>query len=81
MLNLPKEEWPEYVIIYKSNTLAKTSPVTCSTTINKNAIDPHAVSCPVIATEAGHIYIIDPSGFSVIHEVIISSFFNFKLVY
>lgn len=49
--------------------LTKCSPITCMTTLKKNSQDVNDVSCPVLATEMGNIYILDPQTFTVLHQV------------
>lgn len=39
------------------------------TTLKKNSQDTHDISCPVLATEIGNIYILDPQNFTVLHQV------------
>lgn len=39
------------------------------TTIKKTSQDTHEVSCPVLATETGNIYILDPQTFTILHQV------------
>lgn len=49
--------------------LKKCSSITCMTTLKKNSQDTYDISCPVLATEIGNIYILDPQTFTVLHQV------------
>lgn len=71
LLSLSKEQLVDAVIKYVDVEPTKTSPITCASTIYKTSSDKQSVSCPILATEAGHVYVIDPKGFSILHQVII----------
>lgn len=40
------------------------------TTMERSTRDRTAIACPIIATEFGNIYILDPQNFSVILQVV-----------
>lgn len=47
----------------------RTSVITCMTSLNKNSVNSESVSCLVVATEAGHVYFLDPQGLTILHQV------------
>lgn len=47
----------------------RTSVITCMASLNKNSVNSESVSCLVVATEAGHIYFLDPQGLTILHQV------------
>lgn len=69
LLNEPKNKVDEFIGKYVSTEPTKTSPITCMTSLNRTTHDKHGISCPVLATESGHIYFLDPQTFSVLHQV------------
>mmetsp|Transcript_11120 Transcript_11120/g.38624 ORF Transcript_11120/g.38624 Transcript_11120/m.38624 type:complete len:635 (+) Transcript_11120:151-2055(+) len=50
----------------RGTPLAQQTVITCLAVLNKSAIEWDAVSCVVLGTESGHVYILDPSGTSVL---------------
>ncbi|KAJ8939077.1 hypothetical protein NQ318_008680 [Aromia moschata] len=46
----------------------KESPITCTSTLRKSSYDQYAVSCPIIATESGNVYILDPPTLTILHQ-------------
>lgn len=69
LLNLPTEKIEEFVGKFAETEPAKVSTITCVTTLNRNSHEKYSVGCPVVATEAGHVYILDPQIFCIIHQV------------
>lgn len=63
----PKAE--EFIKRHVGNELTKTSVITCISVLNRNSLEQNAVVCPVVGTEAGHIYVLDPQAFTIIHQV------------
>ncbi|CAH1155344.1 unnamed protein product [Phaedon cochleariae] len=53
---------------YNTKDIIKESPITCMTTLKKKSDDKFEVSCPVLATESGNIYILDPQSFTILHQ-------------
>lgn len=43
--------------------------ITCIGTLKKNMADEDAVSCLVIGTESGDVYILDPEAFTILYKV------------
>ncbi|XP_050310813.1 Bardet-Biedl syndrome 1 protein homolog [Anthonomus grandis grandis] len=42
--------------------------ITCMTTLEKSTHEKSAVSCPVLATEYGNIFILDPQNFAILYQ-------------
>ncbi|CAG9759499.1 unnamed protein product [Ceutorhynchus assimilis] len=42
--------------------------ITCMTTIERSTRDKGAIACPIIATEFGNVYFLDPQNFSILHQ-------------
>ncbi|KAF2901979.1 hypothetical protein ILUMI_04215 [Ignelater luminosus] len=73
LVNLPQEDIKEFIEKYSSIHLTKSSPITCMTSLKRNSEDPLAISCPVLATEQGQVYVLDPQSFTILHEAHISN--------
>ncbi|KAF7283601.1 hypothetical protein GWI33_023358, partial [Rhynchophorus ferrugineus] len=58
----------EFIRNYLNTMPIKENTITCMTTIAKTTHDTNAISCPVIGTEYGNIYILDPQNFTIIHQ-------------
>lgn len=69
LLNLEKEKVEDFIKRHDGSEPIKTSVITCLGVLNRSSPEQNAVACPVIGTEAGHIYILDPQIFSIIHQV------------
>lgn len=69
LLNLPETKIEEFISKHVGTQPSKILPITCIATINRNSLDEDAVACPVIATETGHLYVLEPQAFSVVHQV------------
>lgn len=69
LLTLPAEQMEEFIGRYVNSDPVKTSVITCMATLNRNSKNRDAVACLVVATEAGHVYFLDPQGFSILHQV------------
>lgn len=54
---------------FKKQMPIKENIITCMTTMERSTRDRTAIACPIIATEFGNIYILDPQNFSVILQV------------
>lgn len=59
----------EFIKRHVGSALVKSSVITCVATVNKNSPESNVIACPVIGTEAGHVYVLDPQAFSIIHQV------------
>ncbi|KAK9881636.1 hypothetical protein WA026_017158 [Henosepilachna vigintioctopunctata] len=66
LLRLPPSKRVEHVLGYMNSELMKTTLITCMTTLRKTSQDTFSIACPVIATECGIIYILDPQNFSLL---------------
>ena len=69
LLNLQPNQAQEYIQRYVGITPIKTSPIVCMSTLNRSSQDALAVACPVLGTEDGIIYVLDPQIFTVLHQV------------
>lgn len=70
MLNLSEKSKAEELIKrHIGSELTKISVITCISVLNRNSPEQNAVACPVVGTEAGHIYVLDPQAFTIIHQV------------
>ncbi|KAI4461307.1 bardet-biedl syndrome 1 protein [Holotrichia oblita] len=63
-------EIKDFISKYKSSEPKKFAPITCMTTLNRSTQDKQSPACPIIATEAGQIFILDPQTFTPMHEAI-----------
>ncbi|GJQ85344.1 hypothetical protein Trydic_g12650 [Trypoxylus dichotomus] len=70
LLSLQASEIKDFVITYKNSEPKKFAPITCMTILNRSTQDKYSCACPVIATEAGQIFILDPQTFAPLHEAI-----------
>ncbi|XP_044753442.1 Bardet-Biedl syndrome 1 protein homolog [Coccinella septempunctata] len=68
LLNLPPEKREEHILSYVNNEPMKINLITCMTTLKKTSQDPLSIACPVIATETGIVYILDPQNFSMLAQ-------------
>lgn len=69
LLNLPPDQVNVFIEKYVAIDPVKKVPITCLTTINRNSHQDFAVSCPVVGTEHGMVYILDPQTFGILYEV------------
>ncbi|KAK9679844.1 Ciliary BBSome complex subunit 1 [Popillia japonica] len=60
----------DFISKYKSSEPKKFAPITCMATLNRSTQDKQSPACPVVATEAGQIFILDPQTFTPMHEAI-----------
>lgn len=68
LLNLPTAKAEEFINRYMGSVPMKSSPIVCMTTLNRTAPEKNAIACPVLGTEAGDIYILDPQTFVILHQ-------------
>ncbi|GLV44515.1 Bardet-Biedl syndrome 1 [Carabus blaptoides fortunei] len=73
LLTLPAEQIEDFIGRYVNAEPMKTSVITCMATLNRNSKNKDAVACLVVATEAGHVYFLDPQGFSILHQASVST--------
>lgn len=69
LLSLPHSQIDEYVAKFKGITPMKSSVIVSMSTVNKNNQEIGSVSCPVLSTENGVVYILDPQTFTILHQV------------
>lgn len=69
LLTLPPEQTQEYITRFIGLSPLKISPIVCMGTLNRSSQDTNAVACPVLGTENGIIYILDPQTFTILHQV------------
>lgn len=80
LLNLDKETAEEFIKKHVGSEPVKNSIITCIAVLNKTSPEQNAVACPVLGTEAGHIYVLDPQAFTIIHQVhILLLYLNFLI--
>ncbi|XP_017775574.1 PREDICTED: Bardet-Biedl syndrome 1 protein [Nicrophorus vespilloides] len=72
LLLLKPEDAADFVDKFKDKELKRYSPITCATTLQRNSSEWNSVSCPVLATEIGQIYILDPQNLSILHQASVS---------
>ncbi|RZC38478.1 BBS1 and/or ACBP domain containing protein [Asbolus verrucosus] len=68
LLTLQRHQVEEFVKRYVGLTPMKTSPIICMSTLNRSSQDKHAVACPILGTEAGIIYVLDPQTYTILHQ-------------
>lgn len=69
LLNLSAEKIDDFIAKCVDTEPVKVSTITCMSTLNRNSHEKYSVACPVVATEAGHVFILDPQVFSITHQV------------
>lgn len=69
LLSIDKSKVDEFIKKHAGSELIKNSVITCAAILKRNSPEQNAVACPVIGTEAGHIYILDPQAFTIVHQV------------
>lgn len=67
LLNLNFEQMEDYIGRFCHSDPVKSTPIVCLGALTKSSHD-SAPACPVLATESGQIYILDPQSFSIIHQ-------------
>jgi Bardet-Biedl syndrome 1 protein len=70
LLTLQSGQIQEYVGRFAGVTPIKSSPIVCMSTLNRSSQDKSAVACPVLGTESGMIYILDPQIYTILHQVV-----------
>ncbi|XP_018329462.1 Bardet-Biedl syndrome 1 protein [Agrilus planipennis] len=70
LLSVPLNNIKEEIDKYSGEEPSIHPSITCSTTLRKNSEDDIAVSCAVIGTENGYIFILDPLTFTVLHKAV-----------
>ncbi|KAL3268342.1 hypothetical protein HHI36_007458 [Cryptolaemus montrouzieri] len=66
LLNLPPSKQEEFILSYLNNEPMRINLITCMTTLKKSSQDTYSIACPIIGTEAGIIYVLDPQNFSIL---------------
>ncbi|XP_060528580.1 Bardet-Biedl syndrome 1 protein homolog [Cylas formicarius] len=74
LLNLPSDlKTEEFVNKYMNSLPTKDNTITCTTTLRKTSHNKHDLSCPVVATEFGNVYVLDPQNFSILQQANVCS--------
>lgn len=69
LLSLKEQSLVEFIAKHVGVEPVRNSVITCTATINRSSPDQQAAACPVVGTEAGHVYVLDPQSFTIIHQV------------
>ncbi|CAB3378974.1 Hypothetical predicted protein [Cloeon dipterum] len=73
LLSLPEAALRrKFVEEQKSQPLKRQTTITCLTTLKKALPDEDAVTCLVVGTESGHVYILDSEAFTILDTVQVS---------
>jgi len=70
LLSLPEAALRrKFLVEQKNQPLKRQTIVTCLTTIKKSLPDDDALTCLVVGTESGHVYILDSEAFTVLDTI------------
>ncbi|KTF85756.1 hypothetical protein cypCar_00005739 [Cyprinus carpio] len=72
-LMLEPQEMEDFVLLHKEQPIRRQTVITCIGTLKKNMADEDAVSCLVIGTENGDVYILDPEAFTILYKMSLPS--------
>uniref|UniRef100_A0A8C1Z2Q1 BBSome complex member BBS1 n=1 Tax=Cyprinus carpio TaxID=7962 RepID=A0A8C1Z2Q1_CYPCA len=72
-LMLEPQEMENFVLLYKEQPIRRQTVITCIGMLKKNMADEDAVSCLVIGTENGDVYILDPEAFTILYKMSLPS--------
>ncbi|KAI2643849.1 hypothetical protein H4Q32_027375 [Labeo rohita] len=72
-LMLEPHEMENFVLLHKEQPIRRQTVITCIGTLKKNMADEDAVSCLVIGTENGDVYILDPEAFTILYKMSLPS--------
>ncbi|XP_065155693.1 Bardet-Biedl syndrome 1 protein homolog isoform X2 [Atheta coriaria] len=73
LVNLPPEQYPEFIQNFKNLPLKRQSPITCVAVLQRSSHELTTPGCPIVATEAGHVYFLDPVNFQILHQASVCS--------
>ncbi|XP_061611812.1 Bardet-Biedl syndrome 1 protein isoform X2 [Phyllopteryx taeniolatus] len=68
-LSLDAEHLEDFVRLHKQQPIKRQTVITCVATLKKSTADEDGVSCLVIGTESGHLYVLDPEAFVVLAKM------------
>ncbi|XP_061562490.1 Bardet-Biedl syndrome 1 protein [Phycodurus eques] len=68
-LSLDAEHLEDFVQLHKPQPIKRQTVITCMATLKKSTADEDGVSCLVIGTESGHLYVLDPEAFVVLAKM------------
>ncbi|XP_028143279.1 Bardet-Biedl syndrome 1 protein isoform X2 [Diabrotica virgifera virgifera] len=68
LLTTSKSRIPDIIKKSKLSDIVINYPITCMSSLKRNSNDKYEVSCPVLANEAGNVYILDPQTFTILHQ-------------
>ncbi|XP_059613859.1 Bardet-Biedl syndrome 1 protein [Phlebotomus argentipes] len=68
LIGMPDEEVQGYINDHRDSPLQRLPTITAMTTLRRTSSDIKAVSCLVIASESGEIFILDSQAFTVLHR-------------
>uniref|UniRef100_A0A9J8DM54 Bardet-Biedl syndrome 1 n=1 Tax=Cyprinus carpio carpio TaxID=630221 RepID=A0A9J8DM54_CYPCA len=72
-LMLEPQEMENFVLLHKEQPIRRQTVITCIGMLKKNMADEDAVSCLVIGTENGDVYILDPEAFTILYKDVVTS--------
>ena len=68
-LQLDPADFHAFVSVFKHVPLKRQSVITAIASLKKSHTDEDAVSCLVVASENGDVYVLDPEAFTVLKQV------------
>uniref|UniRef100_A0A3B3RH88 Bardet-Biedl syndrome 1 n=1 Tax=Paramormyrops kingsleyae TaxID=1676925 RepID=A0A3B3RH88_9TELE len=72
-LMLERQAMENFVSIHKQQPIRRQTVITCISTLKKNMAEEDAVSCLVIGTESGDMYVLDPEAFTILSKMSLPS--------
>ncbi|XP_061886580.1 Bardet-Biedl syndrome 1 protein homolog isoform X2 [Entelurus aequoreus] len=68
-LSLDAEHLERFLQVHKQQAIKRQTVITCIATLKKSTADEDGVSCLVIGTESGHVYVLDPEAFIILAKM------------
>ncbi|XP_061667182.1 Bardet-Biedl syndrome 1 protein [Syngnathoides biaculeatus] len=68
-LSLDAEHQEDFVRLHKQRAIKRQTVITCVATLKKSTADDDGVSCLLIGTESGHLYVLDPEAFVILAKM------------
>ncbi|XP_068161369.1 Bardet-Biedl syndrome 1 protein [Antennarius striatus] len=72
-LSLDPGEVEQFVQLHKQQPIKRQTVITCIGTLRKSTADEDGVSCLVVGTESGRVYVLDPEAFTVLSQMLLPS--------
>nr|CAD7442868.1 unnamed protein product [Timema bartmani] len=69
LLLLERSKWQQFVSQHRDYPLKRQTVATCMTTLKKSMSEDYAVSCLVVGTESGEIFMLDPEAFTILETM------------